>query len=91
MSSLDDTGEIVVDSLNIVNEVNSASSCEEKPITTKDLNGIYNMLENLDRKLNKISDVEKRLVKIEGLVSRMDNLDEIIAKAAQKLSRMTVS
>ncbi|KAK3086010.1 hypothetical protein FSP39_012103 [Pinctada imbricata] len=80
--SLNETGNIVVDSLNVVNDENS----DDRALTTKDLDGIYRLLQSLDAKLGKIDDIDSRLIRIEGIVTKLENLEVRIGKTETDLS-----
>ena len=81
MASLNETGSVVANSLEVVNnegvgnQDNQPSDQpgeqwingdnQERPVIQKDLNILYDILERVEHKLDKISDIESRLVKIE--------------------------
>ena len=99
MASLNETGSVVANSLEVVNnegvgnQDNQPSEQwingdnQERPVIQKDLNILYDILERVEHKLDKISDIERRLVKIEGLVNRLDTLEGRVAKSEKDLNK----
>lgn len=77
-NSMSETSEILHESLTIINggSPNTRGTKEDR----QELQHILDLLEKMDKKLNKIDNLESRLTKIEGIFKRLDVVENKVTK-----------
>ncbi|KAK3094866.1 hypothetical protein FSP39_007262 [Pinctada imbricata] len=85
MSSLDETSDILSTSLRVINE-NENPEEKQSIVTSKDLDGIFTMLQSLNAKMDKLDDMDRRMMKLEEIFSKMENLEVRVKKTEMEIS-----
>ena len=100
MASLDETGDIVASSLNVVNNSSDQGNhdnnqgdqgvkrVDQQEQNRGDLERIFQKLQSIDTKLNKIDEIERRLLTIENSISKIGHLETRMKKTECDISEM---
>ena len=78
MSHLNETSDTFNTSLRLVNE--NTEETEKQYVSSKDLDGIFTMLQSLNVKMDKLDDMDRRMMKLEEIFSKMENLEVRVKK-----------